>query len=147
MTQPVDRHPYLAFLSRMRPETVGELAQYCEPQVHFRDPFHDVSGVDRYIAICAAMFEAMHVDAFEIGAVHSASPCTFEWTLRYRFRSRVLPPAPAAFVGASVVRFSESGRVASHADYWDASALLARMPLVGPVVRSVRTRVANTAKA
>jgi len=146
MTLPADQHPYLAFLSRMRADTVADLALYCDPQVRFRDPFHDVSGVDRYIAICTAMFDAMHVDAFEIAAVHSENPCTLEWTLRYRFRSGLLPSAPGAIAGASVVHFTGTGRVSSHTDYWDANVLLARMPLVGALVRSVKARVAATAR-
>lgn len=147
MTAPGPHSAYLDFLSRMRPETVAGLAGYCDPQVRFRDPFHDVTGVERYIAICAAMFDSMHVDAFEITAVHSLAPCAFEWTLRYRFRNRILPNGPAAIVGASVVQFADNGRVVAHTDFWDASAILSSLPLVGAVVRAVKTRVARSAES
>jgi len=147
MTQAAAPHPYLAFLSRMRPDTVGDLANYCDPRVHFRDPFHDVTGVDRYVAVCRAMFGSMHVDAFEIAPLHSSEPCSFEWTLRYRFRSRWLPSAPGEITGASLVTFGDDGRVIAHTDFWDTSVLLARMPLVGPLVRSFHARVARSAES
>ncbi len=138
---------YLSFLSRMSAGSVGELATYCAPDVHFRDPFHDVIGVDRYVAVCAAMFEAMHVDAFEVATTHLGETCCFEWILRYRFRGRLLANAAGSIPGASVVRFNASGLVAAQVDYWDAGVLYARMPLLGPLVRAVRKRVAGPATA
>jgi hypothetical protein len=45
--------------------------------------------------------------------------------------------------GATHLRFAPDGRIAYHRDYWDAAnELYAKLPLIGPVMRWLRRKLA-----
>jgi steroid delta-isomerase len=135
--------PYLRFLTALTPATVGQLDRYCTQDVHFRDPFHDTVGVEAYRRVLLAMYEAMEIEEFAVTApAYRDAGCHFEWTLRYRFRSALLPRAPATIPGATRLRLNADGLVAEHTDYWDAGAIYERTPGVGVLVRALKRRIA-----
>lgn len=135
--------PYLQFLTTLRPDRIGELDRHCTQAVRFRDPFHDVAGIAAYRQVLLAMYEAMDVEEFAVTEPAYAGPvCHVEWTLRYRFRNRLLPHAAAVIPGASRLLFDADGKVAAHTDYWDAGAIYERVPGLGVVVRALKGRIA-----
>ncbi len=135
--------PYLQFLTALSPGRIGELDRHCAPAVRFRDPFHDVAGIAAYQQVLLSMYEAMDVEEFAVTQPAYAGPvCHFEWTLRYRFRNRLLPRTDAVIPGASRLLFDADGKVAAHTDYWDAGVLYERVPGLGVLVRALKGRIA-----
>jgi steroid delta-isomerase len=63
------------------------------------------------------------------------------WDFTFRIR-RFRPQVAQCIHGASHVRFDTAGRVSYHRDYWDAAEeLYAKLPLIGPVIRWLRSRL------
>ena len=62
--------------------------------------------------------------------------------MAFRFR-RCRPDAPQTIHGASHLRFDAAGRIVYQRDDWDAADdLYAKLPLIGPVMRHLKRRMA-----
>ena len=130
---------YAAFFESLTPARLGELEALCAPSVRFRDPFNEVHGVAAFRAVLATMFADLEAPRFAVGdRACSGRVCYLRWSFTARTRGR-----PLSIEGMSEVHFDASGRVLAHVDHWDAaSQLYERLPLLGPVLRLVRRRLA-----
>ncbi|WP_206202645.1 nuclear transport factor 2 family protein [Thioalkalivibrio sp. XN279] len=110
------------------------------PQVVFEDPLHRIEGLDALRDYFARMYQGVESIRFDFGTVlHTADEAMLTWTMHMRHR-RLRPGESLALPGATHVRFGD--QVHYHRDYFDAGALLyERLPLLGSVVRAVRSRV------
>ena len=64
------------------------------------------------------------------------------WDMSYRVR-KWRPHQSQVIHGATHLRFAPDGRIAYHRDYWDAAnELYAKLPLIGPVMRWLRRKLA-----
>jgi len=65
-------------------------------------------------------------------------------TWDFTFRMKSYRPATVQTIhGASHLKFDAAGLIAYHRDYWDAAEeLYAKLPLIGPVVRFLKRRLA-----
>ena len=57
---------YVSFYENLSPESLERLDALCTPDVRFRDPFNDVSGIAAYRAILADMFEQVDEPRFQV---------------------------------------------------------------------------------
>jgi predicted ester cyclase len=132
---------YTAFFEALTPETLAGLSRLCARNVRFRDPFNDVTGVERFQAVLARMFHDVEDPRFTVDDWAISGRAAY---LRWTFTCR--PPRgrePWTIVGMSEVRFDEEGRVTAHIDHWDAaSQVYERIPILGRVMRAVRRRLA-----
>ena len=132
---------YAAFYEGLTPESLGRLDALCAPDVRFRDPFNDVTGIAAYRAILADMFERVAAPSFEVVDWASSGRVAY---LRWVFT--FLPSkggAPWRIEGMSEVHFDRLGRVAAHLDHWDSGAqFYARLPVLGRLIGLVRRRLA-----
>lgn len=131
---------YVAFYRNLTWDSVTELRDLCAPNVRFRDPFNDVTGVEGYIAVLEKMFDDVVEPRFAIvDQAVSDRTCYLRWD--FTFRSR---PGGAAWQieGMSEVHFDDQGLVVAHLDHWDSgSQFYGRLPLLGTLIRFVRQRV------
>ncbi len=137
---------YIAFFETLAPESLARLDSLVAPDVHFRDPFNDVRGCDAMRRVFEASFEDCTDMRFVIdSAVRQEAHAFLTW--RFSFKPRRLnPPVPWEVLGVSELRFGLDGRIATHIDHWDSgSQFYARLPLLGPVVRWLRGRLAVAA--
>ena len=126
--------------------TVGDLRRLASPGMRFVDPFNDVSGIERVLAVLGDAFQ--HGDDVRIEVSHHAAAgdtAYFRW--HYSFRPKGGRSAGRwRFEGVSEVRFDGRGRVVSHVDHWEAaSQFYARLPVLGWLIRLVRGRLAVAA--
>ncbi len=137
MTQAHER--YRQFLETLSPQTLGQLGDHVTGDVRFRDPFNDVRGVEAMTAVFDHMFNAVRDVSFHVNhAVAQGDTCMMSWTFK-----GVLGNRPWTFDGASVIRFSEDGRVAEHIDHWDAARdFYERLPVIGHLLAWIRRRLA-----
>lgn len=124
-------------LTRTNLEILDELY---DPAIVFRDPLHQLQGLpvlrryfqQQYDGVISCRF------VFEDTIVQSQS-AALTWTMHVKHRrfgkGQVMPLS-----GASHIRFRE--KVVYHCDYFDLGAFIyERLPLVGPIVRLVKSRI------
>lgn len=131
---------YIEFLEALTPARLNELDQYVSGDVRFADPFHDVVGQRAMLAIFEHMFKSVQDLRFRAsGRSISGDHGFFAWVLEGRLGKR-----PWRVSGVTEVVFNEEGRVCAHLDHWDAaSQLYERFPLIGPLLRLLRLRIAR----
>jgi hypothetical protein len=132
---------YARVLESLNADSVGSLRDCMTEDVRFRDPFNDVTGLDRTIRIFEHMFEALTDVRFVVMnmAVDQNEPeCgMILWRLDAMFRGN-----PYRVDGMSEVRLSSDGRVIQHIDHWDSGRqFYERLPIVGWLIRGIRRRL------
>ena len=138
--------------------SLGSIGEIYARDAHFKDPFNDVTGIDRIQAIYAHMFENLTDPRFEITLTieqadaivgsdwgdkeHERHVLAFvAWQFKFEWRGQKFDiPGGTRFV------FNQEGLIADHVDYWDvAQGLYERLPLIGAVLRMLRQRMATPA--
>lgn len=116
-------------------KNLGSLTAMLSENVRFRDPFSDVTGRARVIAIFENMFEAMDDPAFEVlDRVAGETACYLKW--RMTGRVKAAGDREIEIIGVSEVTFDNDGLVSSHIDHWDAAAqVFGLVPVLGPILR------------
>jgi steroid delta-isomerase len=137
---PPGAEAYCAFLETVTPETLPNLRSLMTGDVHFRDPFNDVNGADKMIAIFEDMFDSIGPCTFKIHErTGDAQHCFITWTL-----TGTLFGKPWRADGASELRFDATGLLREHIDYWDAAqGVYEHFPVLGPILRMLRRRLAT----
>ena len=132
---------YVSFYESLTRENLDRLDRLCVPDVRFRDPFNDVTGIAAYRAILADMFERVTAPRFEVSDWAISGRIAY---LRWSFAFTPKNGGTAwHFEGMSEVHFDEQGRVATHLDHWDSgSQFYGRLPLLGRLIGLVRKRLA-----
>lgn len=129
------------FLENLSRSSVGMLGKLLSPEVRFRDPMHDVKGIDEVKRVYLRLFDMVDSPRFRV--THSACAedlCFLRWhfTCRPRLFGRGHPWIVEA---VTALRFDPAGRVVEQADYWDAGQYLyERLHMIGPLVRFFRKR-------
>jgi hypothetical protein len=134
---------YQRYYETLSLQSLGDLRRLAAPDMRFRDPFNDVAGVERVIAVLRSGFQDTKLMRFEF--LDRAAGRDGVWYYRWRclLRPRRLGGSePWVIEGMSEVAFDAAGRVVSHIDHWDAaSQFYRRLPLVGWLVERVRRRL------
>lgn len=124
-------------------ENLAALSGLYAANAYFRDPFNEVRGRpviekifdDMFVRLADCRFEFLDAACDEGGAL-------LTWDMHFRFRG-YRPDAPQVIHGATHLKFDGDGRIAYHRDYWDAAdELYAKLPLIGPVMRYLKRRMA-----
>ena len=139
---------YAAAFAALTPETLDDLMATVSPQVRFTDPFNDVTGHTGFRAIFAHMFKTCENPQFHIlDIARGTQDGSHRAYLRWRMSGRLKgwPHTSLDLEGMSEVHVGGDGLIAAHIDHWDsASQLLARLPVIGmlmrPVLRLFRVR-------
>lgn len=109
---------------------------------YFRDPFHEVSGIDaieRYFVNSTGGVETCTFDIQDVAGFHGNY--YVRWVMHLRTRRD--PAHPIETVGVTHVRFDDKGKVVFHQDYWDTGVVYERIPLVGWMIEKVKGRIAG----
>jgi hypothetical protein len=108
---------------------------------YFRDPFHEVDGIDAIEKYFVASTESIEECTFDMQDVarHDRN-YYFRWTMHLKTKRD--PEHPIESIGITHVRFDDKGKVVFHQDYWDAgSVVYERIPVLGSMVRFVKNRI------
>lgn len=127
---------YCRLFEGLSPERLDELRRLCTADVRFVDPFNEIVGVERYVALYAHMYRHVAAPRFTIDDHALGMRSGFiRWRFTGRFRGR-----DVAIEGVSEVLFDPvTGRIAAHVDHWDAAGqVYARLPVAGVAVRALR---------
>lgn len=106
----------------------------------FGDPFHIVEGIDDIEHYFLVMAEPVEECTFTVDSMQRSGNDYFaRWTMV--LKSKVVKGPPIETIGISHVRFNPDGKIIFQQDYWDTSAMLDRIPVVGYWTRLVKTRL------
>ena len=124
-----------------RQSVAGKVRQVYARSAWFRDPFHEVAGIDAIEKYFLASTESIEDCRFDMQDVaRSDRNYYFRWIMPLKTKRD--PANPIEAIGMTHVRFDADGRVVFHQDYWDAgSAVYERVPVLGSLVRFVKSRV------
>ena len=143
MKHQADLYRVIDFFQSISVDSVRTLSLIYTDDVWFKDPFNEVKGLDQVNHIFTHMFE--QVDAPRFVITHSVlqdDQAFLTWD--FLFRMKRFSVEEQCIRGATHVRFAEDGRVAYHRDYWDAAEeLYEKLPVVGSVMRWLKTRARN----
>ncbi len=132
---------YAGFFEQLTPETSFE--EYCtvfDENVFFKDPFHEVTGVDKVYSVFQRMYHQLHEPKFKVYEIVTDTKTAY---MRWHFTFAMSEKADReTFEGISRVTFSNEGKALSHIDYWDASEhVYGKIPLLGALIRWVKRRI------
>lgn len=132
---------YAALFQGMTKQRLQDLRRLCRGDIHFRDPFNDLRGIDGYIRALEKMYTEVRDPAF---AVHDSVRSGRHGYLRWTFTARSKKgSATWRFEGMSEIVFDDDGLIGEHLDHWDAaSQLYEKLPLIGMVLRAIRRKLA-----
>ena len=128
---------YFAGLTR---DNVEDLRAMATPDIRFKDPFNEITGVDQVIGLLRHMFDTTIDARFTIRDQAIGSSIAF---ISWDFHCSVARLGKLNIVGASEIRFRQDLRVAAHIDHWDAGEqVYQRVPLLGSLLHLVKRRLA-----
>lgn len=106
----------------------------------FGDPFHIVEGIDDIEHYFVVMAEPVESCTFSIDSMQrSGNDYYSRWTMR--LESSAAKGELIETIGMSHIRFNAEGKIIFQQDYWDTSAMLDRLPVVGYWTRLVKSRI------
>ena len=138
MTTPIET--YAVFLEGLTADNLSKLSNHVTSDVHFVDPFNDVTGVDHMMRVFSDMFAEVGPVRFSVSeASGNASTGMLAWQFEGELRGK-----PWAFEGTSVLRFSSDGRICEHIDFWDAASnFYEKLPVIGWLLGVLRRQLAT----
>lgn len=143
-----------AWFESLKPQTLDSIHVVYDRDAHFKDPFNDVTGIEKIRAIYAHMFANLIEPRFEITEVIEQSDnlaaqahpdrsslarkAFVSWRFKFEWRGQFFD-----IPGGTRFAINAQGLVIDHVDYWDvASGLYERLPLIGSLLRYLRQRMA-----
>jgi len=143
--------PFIHAAETLTADTVETLGSFYSETCEFTDPFQTVQGREAVIGVYREMFSHLHTPQFRNVRVLGMPKATTqgqEVVLAWEFSFSLSAKAPRQHIaGCSLLQLNEDLQIVLHFDYWDASALMQALPLVGPVVGFVRRKIGRNSKA
>lgn len=130
---------YLELFANLTPERISEFSHWVSEDIHFRDPFNDVYGIEAMQAILLDMFERSEEPKFDV-LEHSLDGS--QAYLRWNFRAKIPVIGRLDVEGVSRICFGADGRITEHLDYWDSAPIYLRLPLLGALLRRLKSKMA-----
>jgi steroid Delta-isomerase len=125
----------------LTPATVEAIGMAYTDDAYFRDPFNEVTGIDKIRHVFADMFVRLDEPRFNITeTIEEPHGALLIWDFTFRIKN-LKPELTRRIHGTSHIRFAADGRVSYHRDYWDAAGeLYEQLPIVGSLMRWLKKR-------
>lgn len=133
---------YANFFEQINENTsIKEYKIFFDENSNFKDPFHEVKGIDKIYPIFTKMYENLDTPKFKVNEIISKDNISYiNWTFSFYFKNS---KEKQSFEGVSKVAIKNE-KVLSHIDYWDAAAnLYEKLPLVKHLIKFLRKKVSS----
>ena len=119
------------------------LDQIYHPDIEFRDPLHQVNGLDELLEYFDSLYTHLEHCDFSIDKVFSSdNQAALYWTMS--FCHPKLNQGSEIVVEGHSYLVEQDNKVIKHRDYLDVGAMLyEHIPLLGSVVKTVKRRAAK----
>jgi len=130
----------ISVFEQLRADRLDVLESIYAPDVWFKDPFNEVTGLPAVQRIFAHMFAHLEAPHFVVRSVARQGGALFiTWDMHFAFLSWQRGRAQSIH-GASHLQLDEHGRIVRHRDYWDAAEeLYEKLPGIGWLLRRLKT--------
>lgn len=130
------------YFERLSAHNLSELDSYYARDAWFKDPFHEVTGVDAIRAILRHTFDKLPGARFRVTRRFrgEAGHAVILWEMDF-----IMPITRQATTisGATHLNFDADNKVTRHRDYWDAAEeLYARLPVLKWLMRGLARQAA-----
>ena len=117
-----------------------EYGVYFDSASEFTDPFQKVQGLSAIHNVFVAMYKNLRNPRFVVDEIVCSDEVAYlRWHFFYTLSSKA---GEHSFMGVSRVTFTQSAKVKSHIDYWDAAEnVYEKIPLLGALIRFVKRKV------
>lgn len=134
-------HRYVEVLENLNADNLATLERVLSETITFKDPFNKTDSRAAFIAIMEDMFKRLnHVQFVVHLAVENDTDAFLQWT----FYGDSSITGPFSFQGTSVLKVDQHAKVSVHHDYWDGSELMQKVPLIGRVIRVLRSKLGHS---
>lgn len=130
------------FESIHKDTTIDEYEKIFDKEVRFKDPFHDVVGVNKLYKIFVDMYKKLDNPSFKVTEIVQQNNITYlQWTFLFSFKGS---NKDESFEGVSRVEFNQENKVTSHIDYWDSSSnLYEKIPILSFFMKLIKKKINN----
>ena len=128
---------YAEAFGTLTEDSLDDLVAMTSPGIIFTDPFNRVEGQAGFRYVFTHMYDTCINPRFDITDVgHGKAASYIRWRMTAQLKS--WPRLNLDFEGMTEVHADAKGQITAHYDHWDsASQLLAKLPVIGAVVRRV----------
>jgi hypothetical protein len=122
--------------------TEKQLARVYDPQLVFRDPIHQLSGIPALCAYLNRGSQGLNSCRFEFLDIHAGPEASWmRWNMHYS-HPRLKRGAALTLEGASLLQHRD--KVYFQQDYYDMGAMLyEHLPLLGGAIGAIKRRMAG----
>ena len=130
------------YFERLSAHNLSELDNYYARDAWFKDPFHEVTGVDAIRAILRHTFDKLPGARFRVTRRFpgEAGHAVILWEMDF---TMPITRQATTISGATHLNFDADNKVTRHRDYWDAAEeLYARLPVLKWLMRGLARHAA-----
>lgn len=131
---------YIEYFEKLSARSVPLLDKVAERDVFFKDPFNEVRGLEKMQAVFEHMFQTLENPKFKVTDIawgKQGNTAYLKWDFVYSLKGK-----KHHFEGMSEVTFAPTGKVTSHIDHWDSGLVYQKIPLLGALIRAVKSKLA-----
>jgi limonene-1,2-epoxide hydrolase len=123
-------------------DNLDKLDEIYAQEITFVDPFHELKGLESLKTYFRQMYQNLIAIEFDFGEELFIDGRAFiSWDMHLS-HPRLNSGKPFTVPGSSFLQFDDRGKITFHRDYFDGADLIyARLPLLGPVIRNIRSRI------
>ncbi len=131
------------FESLTQDTRLEEFSTIYDVNVHFKDPFNDVKGINNVFNIFGHMFRNLNKPHFIIQEYIQNDQIVYvKWRFSFYFTSS---DTQQSFEGVSRLVLGNDDRIIEHIDYWDAAEhMYEKITFVGSILRFVKNKIVNS---
>lgn len=121
----------------------ADVGRYYSDTILFRDPLHQVEGIDSFCSYLNGLSKNVNYCRFEfIDTTTTASRSWLRWNMHYSHPA-VRRGSALTLEGTSLLQH-ENGKVVYQQDYYDMGAMLyEHLPMMGGAIRLLKKRLVN----
>ncbi|MGL4356378.1 MAG: nuclear transport factor 2 family protein [Aeromonas popoffii] len=140
MNAPLAR--FIALYQQLDKQQLYRLPEVYAEKVIFIDPAHRIEGLTALTDYFAALYQRLADCRFEITSQQQQGrEAWISWVMTLS-HPRLAAGQPVRVEGATHLEFDAADKVCLHRDYFDLGAMLyEQLPLLGPVVRTIKGRL------
>ena len=133
---------YASFFENINKNTsIKDYERFFDENSYFKDPFHEVRGVEKIYGVFQKMYENLDEPKFKVLDIAQNKEVFYiEWEFNFYFKN---DKEKQSFIGLSKVIHDEK-KVMSHIDFWDAAEnLYEKLPIISNIIRFVKKKIAT----
>lgn len=128
----------IAFSAYTKESVISAIDVIYSENAFLNDRIHSVRGRDKIKEYFSSTFEKVDGASFSIQNITYGEKDVFlQWVMNIDFKGQ---KNESSFLGLSILRFDEEGKVLYHQDYWDYSELLSQIGVVKNIVNYAKKK-------